>query len=136
MPRQAKQFIPWSQRQLLPTEEDLRVLAASLLQDYPRLLAIPIPTTTRVQWYYNHPERIIPITPTIHALLYGRQLKSAPLHPGRTDTWHRGLQLAADINFTDPGCAAWWEQELAACARSVGVELQVRVQIVNLTKGE
>ncbi len=136
MPRQVKQFTPWSQRQLLPSEEDLRVLAASLLQDCPRLLAIPIPATARVQWYYNGPLQLEALSPTIHALLYGRQLKSAPLHPGRTDTWHRGLALASDVDFKDPGCAAWWEGELAACARSVGVELRVRVQIVHLTKGE
>jgi hypothetical protein len=138
MPRQAKQFIPWSQRQLLPSELELRRSAAVRMygwaEDTVNLIAIPIPNTARVQWFAKT-GKLYSITPTIHALLYGRQLKSAPLHPGRTDTWHRGLALASDVDFTDPGCATWWEGELAACARTVGVELRVRVQVVRLDKG-
>jgi len=129
---------PWSQRELaLPSELELRRQAALKLAVTDRyLIAIPIPTTARVQWFDNDKfAGLFSITPTIHALLTGQQLSNAPFSSQKGDSWHHGLQLQNVIDFKDANCAAWWEMELAACAQSVGVELEVKVQVVRLEGG-
>lgn len=136
-------WIPYHQRQLLPSEEDLRRLAAELIarnsssiSGAHNLYAIPMPHNQRVQWYYLGYNRLQPCTPTIHALLYGQQLRNAPFSSQKGDSWHHGIRLQDVISFKDPvECAKWWELEFAACAKSVGVELVVRVQVVRLDGG-
>lgn len=143
MPRRAEQFIPWSQRQLMPSQLELRKQAAEWIRKLAvsipyQFVAIPIPRAAGVQWFYHEPRylqgtKLCSCTPAIHALLTGRQLHSARVGGnGGWDNWHSGIAMQADLNFRDPNLAEWLAEELKQCARTVSVGLYCNVQVLRL----
>lgn len=143
MPRKAKQFIPWSQRQLLPSELELRKQAAEwvrgLVVSIPyQFVVIPIPRALGVQWFYHDSQylrgtELRGCTPAIHALLTGRQLRTAHVGGnGGWDSWHHGIAMQAELNFRDPNLGDWFAEELKQCARTVSVGLYCNVQVLRL----
>lgn len=133
----------WSAEQLEPERERVRLKAAEAISRFgnKQLIVIPVPATARVQWFSLIVQRqgrvtIAGATPIIYSLLTGRQLADAPLQIRNNDSWKQGVRMQSKINFRDPGVEEWLAKELAACARSVGVELEVGVQVVLLDGGK
>ena len=130
----------------MPSQLELRKQAAKWLhaktyyegaRQTLQLIAIPIPRAVGVQWYLNDLRGpfMLSITPAIHALLTGRQLRSAHVGgSGGWDNWHNGIAMQAELDFRDPNLAEWLAEELRQCARtvSVGFGLDCSVQVLRL----